>query len=375
MPPFSLYEHTILLCISGSQSYGMATEHSDVDLKGVCIPPVDYLLGYQNDFAQYDKPQGLSVFLPFIPKRLHVAAQKNKLEGSIYGLKKFLRLAAAANPNIIEGLFCREEDIVICTQLGRLLRTNRDLFISAQARHTFQGYALAQLKRIQTHRRWLLNPPKKKPERSDFSLPVKPMAQLQEIRHHIRKQLDRWEWDLSLCDDAEVLGIRERLSMQLAEMKISEEERWIRAARFVGAKEDLISILVAEKKYSHSHNQWRQYQQWLGNRNPKRAELEAKHGYDTKHAAHLVRLMRMGAEILKTGQCRVWRGDIDAQELLSIRAGAWRYEDLITWAEEKQAELDFIFKERAYSIPNKPDIEKINELCVNICTQWIEIWK
>src|ERR1039458_5020213 len=34
-----------------------------------------------------------------------------------------------------------------------------------------------------------------------------------------------------------------------------------------------------------------QYNGWKAQRNPKRAELEAKFGYDTKHAMHLVRLM------------------------------------------------------------------------------------
>lgn len=37
---------------------------------------------------------------------------------------------------------------------------------------TFLGYAMAQLKQIKTHRSWLLNPPKSKPLREDFGLPI-----------------------------------------------------------------------------------------------------------------------------------------------------------------------------------------------------------
>ena len=57
--------------------------------------------------------------------------------------------------------------------------------------------------------------------------------------------------------------------------------------------------------------------------------LEAAHGYDTKHGAHLVRLLRMGREIVETGSVHVWRGDRDADELLAIRAGAWSYDRLM----------------------------------------------
>lgn len=51
------------------------------------------------------------------------------------------------------------------------------------------------------------------------------------------------------------------------------------------------------------------YQSWRANRHPERAALEALHGYDTKHAAHLLRLYRMGIEILSEQVVRVRRPD------------------------------------------------------------------
>jgi hypothetical protein len=47
---------------------------------------------------------------------------------------------------------------------------------------------------------------------------------------------------------------------------------------------------------------------------------------------HLVRLLRMAEEVLSEGIVRVKRPD--AQELLSIRDGAWTYEELVSYAEE-----------------------------------------
>ena len=52
---------------------------------------------------------------------------------------------------------------------------------------------------------------------------------------------------------------------------------------------------------------WDSYQTWKTHRNPARAELERQHGYDTKHAMHLIRLMRMGLEVLETGDLGVRR--------------------------------------------------------------------
>jgi len=45
--------------------------------------------------------------------------------------------------------------------------------------------------------------------------------------------------------------------------------------------------------------------------------LEAKFGFDTKHAMHLIRLLRMAREILETGVVHVKRPD--AEELSAIR--------------------------------------------------------
>lgn len=53
----------------------------------------------------------------------------------------------------------------------------------------------------------------------------------------------------------------------------------------------------------------------------KRKELVKKYGYDTKNAAHLVRLLRMGIEFLRDGTLYVKRND--AAELLEIKRGEW----------------------------------------------------
>ena len=72
---------------------------------------------------------------------------------------------------------------------------------------------------------------------------------------------------------------------------------------------------------------------------PARRERMEKHGYDTKHAMHLVRVLRTGLELLETGELNVRRPDAD--ELLAILDGAYSYRKLAEEAkrlEEKVAE-------------------------------------
>lgn len=94
----------------------------------------------------------------------------------------------------------------------------------------------------------------------------------------------------------------------------------------------------------------------------KRKELVEKFGYDTKNASHLIRLLRMGIEFLREGELHVHRHD--ARELVAIKMGEWSLDRV-----KEEANRLFKRAEDAYdtcSLPNRPDQEKINRLCVDI---------
>jgi predicted nucleotidyltransferase len=296
-----LYNRTIFLTVVGSHSYGTNIEGSDVDVKGVCIPPKEIILGFDQNFEQSDQIDPDLV---------------------IYGLRKFMFLAANCNPNIIELLFTDPKFHLIKTEVGQKLLDHRDLFLSKRAKHTFSGYAISQLKRMRTHRAWLLDPPKKRPQRADFGLEE---------------------------------GKKVSSSVQGAFNSLLEK-----GASFDG---EVMQLLDREKKYNTAVNHWKQYENWKNTRNPARATLEAKHGYDVKHAMHLIRLMRMCREIITTGKVEVLRSD--AQELIAIRNGAWSYEQLINWAEIQDKELDELYK-ISDILPHQPDRKKLNKLCIEL---------
>jgi hypothetical protein len=366
---FDLRAHTHLLVVAGSRAYGIARPESDLDVKGAAVPPAAYLHGCLRGFEQVDSPEHMALFFADLPAEERAVAARTRLEGTVFDLRKLLRLAAEANPNILDVLFCRDEEVRIATPIGERLRAARALFVTARCRHTFAGYAAAQLKRIETHRRWLLHPPAGQPTRAAFDLPertVIPADQLAAAQSAIQAQLDAWDVDLSPLDEPARVELQQRIAQSLAEQGLAADERWRAAARTIGLDENFLALLDRERRYKAAHTSWAQYNHWKASRNPARAEAEARHGYDVKHGAHLYRLLKMCREILETGQVHVWRGDRDAEEILAIRRGDWPYDRLVQWAKDEDLALGRLYDQKAYVVPHTPDRDAIDALCVSL---------
>jgi len=102
-----------------------------------------------------------------------------------------------------------------------------------------------------------------------------------------------------------------------------------------------------------------------GRMGEKRKQLIEQHGVDTKAAAHLIRLLRMGTEFLSTGELNVWRED--SPELLAIKNGQWSIERV-----EEEATRLFRLAEEALvtsQLPNAPNYQQANDLVVQLITQ------
>ncbi len=366
---FDLRAHTHLLTLSGSRAYGIHEPESDVDLKGVAVPPARYLHGFLRRFEQADRPEQIRVFEGDLSAGEQAIARRTKLEGSVYDLRKFMRLAAEANPNVLDLLFCRDRELRLCTPIGERLRERRGLFLSAKARMTFAGYAASQLRRIKLHRRWLLNPPRREPTRADYDLPPQaliPPEQLAAAQAAIRARTAAWEIDFGALEPAEVLRIRGQIERTLGELMATTDARWRCAARAIGMDENLIYVLQKEREYKSARRQWEAYQRWRRHRNPARAATEAAFGFDLKHGAHLYRLLAMCREILERGEVHVWRGDRDAETIRAIRAGQWSYERLVAWAEAEERALEQIVRSGRCAVPAAPDREAIDRLCCEL---------
>jgi len=122
------------------------------------------------------------------------------------------------------------------------------------------------------------------------------------------------------------------------------------------------SVYHSFSGYAHGQLHRMTHYKFEGYMGQKRKALVDKYGYDCKNAAHLIRLLRMGIEFLNEGTLYVTRQD--AQQLLDIKKGEWTLEKV-------KEESDRLFRraEEAYDhskLPDKPDMEKVNRLSVDI---------
>ncbi len=180
----------------------------------------------------------------------------------------------------------------------------------------------------------------------------------------IQKELDKFQFDfIEDLDESKKIEIRSTMTQMLAQLKISADDHWMAAARKIGLNDNFIDIMQKERMYTNAKREWDQYQNWKKTRNPARASLEEKFGYDTKHAYHLVRLMRMCREILTTGKVIVKRPD--REELLAIRNGAWSYDKLLEFAALEEASINELYNTTTL-LPKFPDKSKLDKLCIEL---------
>jgi uncharacterized protein len=96
----------------------------------------------------------------------------------------------------------------------------------------------------------------------------------------------------------------------------------------------------------------------------KRKALVEKFGYDTKNAAHLLRLLAMGIEFLTTGEINVDRTGIDSGYLIDVKVGRYSLDKVQGHAEYQFRELE---KARDRSpLPDNPDHAAVQKLLVNL---------
>jgi len=309
---FDVDKRTVYKCIHGSRAYGTNTENSDTDIKGIAIAPKEIILGFNVGFEQQEL----------------MAHNGHPNDKTIYSLQKFAKLASDCNPNIIEMLYVDDSDILFMDEFGAELRSVRDEFLSKRIKFTMSGYAFSQIKRMKTHRGWLLNPPSHQPTRQEFGLPE---------------------------------------TVKISQSDMGAYHSLIEQNGNIELPHDIVQLFCAEKAYQSAKMYYDQYENWKNTRNKARAELEAKSNFDTKHGAHVIRLMRMCKEVLSTGKVNVKRPD--REELLAIRNGAWAYERLIEEAEKNEKECDELYKTSA--LKKEPDRNKLNNIIVDITERYL----
>jgi len=377
-----LKDNIIYATKHGSVAYGLNDEWSDLDLKGFCIPPkeVEYNLFHKFEQAEND--------VEFNNQYGSLANPNNpKIESTVYTLKKIFTLAADVNPNCIELFYIDPADILYIHPIMDKILENRDLFLSSKAKFTFSGYSHAQLHKIDRHRKWIVRGDILDPKRVDFGLSETPTKCIDEVFGLIKSEVERWnltQYPIDELQRSELKSTIWEMIFNISKIKI-DDGNWPtvygngvveRLATEYNLKEDVVDILQRERAYQRELETYKSWLNWKQNRNPSRHQLEIKYGFDCKSASHLVRLMRMGWEILSEKKVLVKRPDVE--EIKFIRNGGWSYEQLLSYFNDMEAKLDkeyarqkqLIAEGKPTPLPQSVNKEKINSLYNQVCEEY-----
>lgn len=330
--------YVLFECISGSQAYGLATENSDVDIKGVFVLPKEkfYSLEYIDQ------------------------VNENNNNVAYFELKKFFDLLSKNNPNMIEMLNMPADCVLYKHVLFDSIKP--EIFLSQLCKDSFAGYAMTQLKKARGLNKKILNPMnEEKKSILDFcyvvqdqgSVPVKDFLQ----RHNMKQE------DCGLVAIAhmrEVYGLYHSKNTRYRGIVNDEKSLDVSLSPVEENEKPVATLSFNKDGYSKYCKDYKEYFDWVNNRNEVRYENTVEHGknYDAKNMMHTFRLLDMAEEIGSKGEINVRRPN--REFLLSIKKGEFNYDELVRQAEEKLLSVNRSYEQS--DLPATPDLEKINNL-------------
>ena len=305
----------VFLTFGGSHAYGTSAPTSDVDIRGCAFNSKSDLIGMSH-FEQ---------------------VVETKTDTTVYGFNKLIKLLCECSPNTIEMLGCKSEHYLLCNPVAQEMLDNTKLFLSRRAISSFGGYANQQLRRLQN------------------ALARDAYPQAEKERH--------------------ILGSVKSAMMYFEDIYSALPEGSLTLAIDESAHSDLDTEIFVDVSLTHYplrdyKNIWadmqsivRDYDK-LNKRNHKKDDLHLN-----KHAMHLIRLYLMCLDILEREEVNTYRKN-DLELLMSIRNGKYQREDGTFYMEffDMVTELENKVKYAAEntSLPEKPDLERIEEFVMSV---------
>lgn len=306
----SLGKNIMLLTLGGSLAYGTniaTSEHtSDLDLRGVSANTIEEILSLNLN----DKP--------FEDRNLDVV---------IHPFNKMCDLLCKCNPNTIEILGTKEEHLFHLSKEGKILRDNANLFLSQTAYHSFGGYATAQLRRLQNAL-----------ARGEY-----PQGEKEE---HILKTVQR-----------KILSFEERYTPLTNDMLHLYLEKSNKAGYDKEIFMDINLTNYPLRDFGGIYSEIRQIVSEFDKLNHRNSKKDKVHLL--KHAMHLLRLLKMGTEILEGKGINTYR-EHDKEFFLDVRMEKYTFDEIFEIADTFEKEFEYAKKNTV--LPEKVDRKKVDDL-------------
>lgn len=341
--------------ISGSKSFGLNTPTSDTDIKGVYYLPKEQFYG-----------------LHYIPQI------SNKTNDEVYyEIGRFVELLLKNNPNILEILASPDDCVLYKHPLMERLKL--DDFLSKLCKDSFAGYAMTQIKKARGLKKKIVNPmEQEKKSLLDFcyvlqgydSVPLSTWLQgfpsagrvsegqgglLQEHCGLINLPNSKGMYAL-FYDATATLGYRGIIKNELSnEVALSSIPKGEKEIAYLSCNQD---------GYSKYCKEYKEYWEWIEKRNDDRYNTNQEHGknYDSKNMMHTIRLLQTAEQILSKGTLNIRVSN--REELLSVKAGAMEYDNLLEMADDLIASIE---KHHEIStLRDMPDVAKATAVLVGI---------
>jgi hypothetical protein len=332
----------LLECISGSKAYGLDTERSDTDIKGV------YYLSKEQFYG-----------LEYIPQ---VSNETN--DEVYYELGRFVELLLRNNPNILELLASPAHCVLYRHPIMDQLSPG--MFLSRLCKDTFAGYALTQVRKARGYKKKFVNPvDEQRKFVLDFcfipqgasSLPAKQWLQQHGyVQEHCGlSSIAHTKGVYALFYDADG-------SLQYKGIMSSELVNEVSLSSIPKDEKAIGHLFFNQEGYSAYCREYREYWDWVEKRNEDRFLGNVQHGkgYDAKSMMHTIRLLQVAAEILRDGILQVVRSN--REELLAIKAGNYQYDELLALSNTLMQQIESAAQTSL--LPAEPDREKIEKVLV-----------
>lgn len=331
-------------CISGSRAYGLATLKSDTDLKGVFYLPRAQFYGL-NYISQVSNESNDEVY---------------------YELGRFMELLLKSNPNILEMLASPADCILYKHPL--MERLNIAMFLSKSCKETFGAYAITQLRKSKGLKKKIVNPmPEKRAAVLDFCYMLEGYTavslKLWLAQRGFRQEqcglvnIPHAKGSFALFYDAESKFHYKGIALNEAANEVS-------ISSVPKGEQQMGYLSFNAESYSMYCKEFREYWDWVTQRNEDRYVEDRQHGkdYDGKNMMHTIRLLQVTEELLRTGELQVQRPN--REELLAIRSGKFEYNTLLAASETLIERIDAAYEQSM--LPEALDHQKLENILIEM---------
>lgn len=326
--------------VTGSQSFGLATPTSDIDIKGV--------------YVQDNWMHGLfdEEYLPVIVV--------NKDE-TYFEIKHYLKLLLKGDALALEMLFSNRDMVIHESKRFTILKSFKESFLTKKLYYTFINYALGQFKKATNYNRKANWDDSDKIRRSpaEFTMYYDPKN----------------DTSMKFFDFLNVNGIPED-EITLTKMDgfpntfkvyhfksrgwYTENSNELRTGEIpLEIKDNMLGLITFNhSEYSKHCKRFKEYKDWLINRNDERYNTNKEHAqnYDAKNVLHTVRLIITASEIPVKKTLTIDRS-AERDYLLSIKKGEVDLGSVLDeWVEKGLNQL-VVFEES--DLPNEPNLELV----------------